>query len=272
MDSSDAQVDGSGIGGVPATMLWTLRNRAVWSSGPNPILDDPLAVELHRTVLAPYDNFGKPSQSHPLRALAFDRVIAEFLNTHDDATVVALGEGLQTTYWRLGRPEVNWLSIDLPEVIDLRERLLPKEPRVRHVPASALDRSWMDAVPAGSPTIVSAEGLLMYFDPGDARALIVDCARRFPGGRMVFDSIPRWFSARTVKGMTLANGYVAPPMPFHLSVGEASRLPSLVTEIDSAQDVPLPAGRGLWRWAPQLTGSAFVRAGRPGITLLHFTG
>ena len=53
--------------------------------------------------------------------------------------MVALGEGLQTSYWRLGRPEATWLSVDLSDVIKLRERLLPHEPRIRHLAGSALD-------------------------------------------------------------------------------------------------------------------------------------
>jgi O-methyltransferase involved in polyketide biosynthesis len=37
---------------------------------------------------------------------------------------------------------------------------------------------------------ITAEGLLMYLDPADALGLIRDCVARFPGGRMMFDSIP----------------------------------------------------------------------------------
>ena len=46
--------------------------------------------------------------------------------------------------------------------------------------------------------------------------LIRDCAARFPGGQMMFDSIPHWFSRRTLKGLKLSDRYITPPMPFAL--------------------------------------------------------
>jgi hypothetical protein len=36
-----------------------------------------------------------------------------------------------------------------------------------------------------------------------------DCAARFPGGQMMFDSIPRWFSNRTLTGLRRNRASVA---------------------------------------------------------------
>ncbi|WP_214634927.1 hypothetical protein [Nonomuraea sp. NEAU-A123] len=44
------------------------------------------------------------SRHRRLRALTLDTAIRAYLDQHPAATVVALGEGLQTTYWRLGGP------------------------------------------------------------------------------------------------------------------------------------------------------------------------
>ncbi|MCZ4583614.1 class I SAM-dependent methyltransferase [Rhodococcus opacus] len=161
-DDNRKRVDATTLTGVPATMMWTLRNRAVEASRPDGTLVDPLAVTLYETLDYPYENFGKPSQSHALRARAFDDEIRAFLADHPGGTVVALGEGLQTSYWRIGDPDVRWVSIDLPEVVALRRQLLPDEPNVTTLAVSALDRSWMDHVDTGRAVFVSAEGLLMY--------------------------------------------------------------------------------------------------------------
>jgi len=46
-----------------------------------------------------YDKFGRPSQVHALRALAFDTTTRAYLTAHPKAAVVALAEGLQTSFW-----------------------------------------------------------------------------------------------------------------------------------------------------------------------------
>jgi O-methyltransferase involved in polyketide biosynthesis len=273
MGTVTERIDGNRLAGVSATTLWTLRNRAVEAAREDAVIDDPWAVRLHEAIDYDYGRFGKPSQTHALRALAIDRAITEYLARHPRATVVALGEGLQTTYWRLGSPDVTWLSVDLPPVVELRETLLPKEPRVTTLAMSALDRSWLDHVDPADGVFVCAEGLFMYLDPVEVRSLITECARRFPGGQLFFDSIPKWFSDRTLKGFNLTARYKAPPMPFSFSVSDIPRLSKLVPEVASARELRLPMGRrGIWkselfRVAVNLP---VLRDWRPVLTLLTF--
>ncbi|MEJ2884968.1 class I SAM-dependent methyltransferase [Actinomycetospora aeridis] len=233
--------------GVPETTLWTLHNRATEARRPDSALHDPWAVAALEALTYPYaERFGRPNQSHALRARTFDDALRAFLAEHPDATVVALGEGLQTTYWRLGEPAVDWISVDLPEVLALREQLLPAADRIRPVALSALDRGWMDRV-GGGPTIVTAEGLLMYFTREEALGLLADCAARFPGGQILFDTIPPWFSRRTVRGLDLTPAYRAPAMPFGITVPDVLALPRLVPGLAAVDDLGLASGRGPFR-------------------------
>lgn len=268
----DEKVDGARLRGVPETTLWTLHNRASEAARPDALIHDPWAVELRRSIDHPYQRaFGRPSQSHPLRALCFDQVMREFLAEHPGGTVVSLGEGLETGFWRIADPLVHWVSVDLPEIIALREQLLPTEPQVRNVARSALDRSWMDAVEPDADVLISAQGLLMYLPPADVFALITDCARRFPDGRMVFDTIPRWLHRRTLRGWRLSPTYTAPPMPFGISVSQLAQLPQRLPAVATLTDLQLPRGRGLWGWpAPLLGHLPVLRAHRPAISLITF--
>lgn len=268
----DPKVDGTLLGGVPETTLWTLRNRASEAARPDALIHDPWAVRLSDSIDHPYERaFGKPSQSHPLRALCFDQVMREFLAEHTAATVVCLGEGLETGFWRVADPGVRWVSVDLPEIIALREQLLPTEPQVRNVACSALDRSWMDAVEPTADVLISAQGLLMYFHPADAFALITDCARRFPGGQMIFDTIPPWLSRRTLRGWRRSPTYTTPPMPFGITVPQLAQLPQRLPAIATLTDLPIPRGRRLWGWpAPILIRLPGLRAHRPAISLATF--
>lgn len=260
------------LAGVSATTLWTLRNRAVEAKRPDRVIEDPWAVRLYETITYDYDQFGPASQSHPLRALAIDAAMRDYLARRPHATVVALGEGLQTGYWRLGRPEVDWLSVDLAPVIEVRERLLPAEKRVTALRISALDRTWLDHVDPAGGVFISAEGLFMYFQPAEVLALIEECAQRFPGGRLIFDSIPAWFRDRTLRGLRLSDRYTTPPMPFSCTVTQAARLPRRIAAVESVTDVRLPRGRGLWKLTAlrALFDLPYLREQRPSLTLLDF--
>ena len=132
---------------------------------------------------------------------------------------MALAEGLQTSFWRLDASgsahEFRWLSVDLPPVIELRS-LLPPRPRddVRPVGAGLQ----LDG-PGGRPdgVFITTEGLLMYLQPEEALGLIAECAKRFPGGQMMFDLPPVLFASWIRRGSRTSLRYRVPPMPFTLS-------------------------------------------------------
>lgn len=269
-------IDGNTLEGVSATALWTLRNRAAEAKRVDGVIADPWAVMLFDAIDYDYAKFGRPNQAHALRTRSFDAAIGDYLRSNSRASVVALAEGLQTSFQRLrddGLPdELTWYSVDLPPVIALRERLLPSDDRVVALAQSVLDRTWMDGVNAGHGVVITAEGLLMYLDPDDARSLIADCAARFPGGRMVFDSIPPWLSRRTVQGWRLSDRYVTPPMPFGMTADEGIALATEIPGVCAARDVALPPGRGLFQpWVCRSWDRIGpLRRARPSITLLEF--
>ncbi|WP_419179411.1 class I SAM-dependent methyltransferase [Mycolicibacterium iranicum] len=277
-------IDGNVLDGVSATTLWTLRNRAAEAKRSDGVIRDPWAITAYDAIDYDYAKFGRPNQAHALRARAFDAVTHAYLTDHPTASVVALAEGLQTSFWRLDRDGIldrcRWFSIDLPPVMKLRSELLPPDERILPLAQSALDSGWMDRVAdaggvdsagASDRVFITAEGLLMYLPPDDALGLIRDCAQRFPGGAMMFDSIPPWLSRRTLGGMRLSNRYVAPQMPFALTADEALALSGRIPGIAAARDIALPPGRGAYRLttSPRLD-RGFMRRNRPSITVLHF--
>ena len=244
------------LAGVPETLLWTLYQRAAEARRPDTVLRDSRAVQLVEAIDYPFEERfggGELGQWQALRARCFDQQVAQFLAAHRGGTVVALGEGLETQFWRVDDGRVHWLTVDLPETIELRRRLLPPEsPRQRMIGASALERTWLDEVDPARGLMITAQGLLMYLDPADVHRLIAAVAGRFPGASMVLDGVPPWFSARTVKGrMTVrtshgsgVEGYTAPPMPWALDNAERDRLRALHPGI-ALTDLRRPRGHGL---------------------------
>jgi O-methyltransferase involved in polyketide biosynthesis len=262
---------------VPETLLWTLYHRALEARRPDAVLADPTAVELVEAIDYPFEQkFGARAglaQGQALRVGRFDGEIRRFLANHPDGTVVALGEGLETQFWRVDNGRMHWLSVDLPECIELRSRLLPTSPRLRAVAGSVLDTAWMDEVDPARGVLLTAQGLLMYLQPGQVRQLIADCAARFPGGALVFDAVPRWFSARTVAG-TMARGqsYQPPPMPWGLDPGQQPQIRAVHPNIVDVRDLRWPAGRGVFYGVlvPRLHLIPVIRGRRPSIVRVEF--
>src|SRR3954453_21987459 len=160
--------------GVPETLLWTLYYRAQEAARPDSVLDDPLAVELVDRIDYPFaarlgQGAGR-AQWQGLRAVTFDARILDFVAAHPRGTVVALGEGLETQFWRTDDGQVDWLGGGPPEsggparpgAAARRRQVLPAHPRHRMVDVSALDESWADRVDPRRGVLITAQGLLMY--------------------------------------------------------------------------------------------------------------
>ena len=263
MDHTDGdRVDAGMLTGVSETALLTLNGRAHQARHPQAIIDDPMAIRVVDAIDFDFDKFGRrKGQEMALRSLAFDRAAVQYLSEHPSATVVALAEGLQTSFWRLSRAlpnaEFRWLTVDFEPIIALRTRLLPSSPRITSLAHSALDYSWMDAVDTGNGVFITAEGLLMYLQPDEAMGLITQCARRFPGGQMIFDLPPVLVKKFAKKGLKSSKEYRVPPMPFSLSANQLADLANTVPGIRAVHDLPMPEGRGFvfkklfpafWQW------------------------
>jgi len=249
-DAAQQRANANQLSGVSETALATLNSRAYQAGLPDPLIHDPVAAKLVDAIDFDFGKFGRSQQGQEfaLRALAFDGCVQRYLQKHPNATVIALAEGLQTSFWRLSHAlpdaQFKWVSIDFPPIVELRNRLLPPSPRVTNLAQSALDYSWMDQIDPSEGVVVTAEGLLMYLQPEEALDLIAECAKRFPGGQMVFD-LPPIIIKLMPKGVKMGKHYRWPPMPFTASANELANLPKKIPGVRAVHDVPMPKGRGL---------------------------
>jgi hypothetical protein len=78
----------------------------------------------------------------------------------------------------------------------------------------------MDAVDESDGVFIIAQGLLMYLDPERVRGMLCGMADRFPGAELVFDTIPRWFSDLTMRGVQQTPRYRLPRMPWGINRDE----------------------------------------------------
>ncbi|MFF9348719.1 class I SAM-dependent methyltransferase [Streptomyces sp. NPDC014734] len=266
------------LSGVPETLLWTLYNRAHEAGQRYPVLDDPVAPRLVEALDYPFEErFGRPnayySQLQGLRSRCFDLAVQEYLVEWPRATVVALGDGLETGFWRVDNGTLDWLSVELPEVAELRRTLLPASERMRVLARSATDPAWLDEIedPRGRGVVVTAQGLLMYLRPAEVRAILVACAERLPGGVLVMDSMARRPARHTMTGRWKVGGMTIPPMRWAMDPDERHKLLATHPGITEVRALRLPRGRGatgeLIRLQAMLPG---LRALTPAMTRLRF--
>jgi O-methyltransferase involved in polyketide biosynthesis len=257
--SHPEHVEGVRLEDVSETTLWTLYQRAAEAARPDCVLHDPMAVELVQAIDYPFEErFGASAgwaQWQALRARTFDREIRRFLHDYPDGTVVALGEGLETQLWRVNNNQVRWVSVDLPPVIELRQRLLPSSPRQELVASSVVDGAWLDELGGKRGALVTAQGLLMYLRPEQVHELIAACATRIADGALLFDAVPRWLSERTQRGpLGRPGGYRPPPWTWGIDADEMDRIRA-TPRIAELRRLHLPRGRGpLFGWAMPLLG------------------
>lgn len=242
------------LSGVPETLLWTLWYRAAEAARPGGVIDDPRAVELVERIDYPFaERFGPSggpqAQWQALRSRRFDDEVRRFAARCPGGTVVALGEGLETGFWRVGDGlGLRWLTVDLPETLAVRRALLGDDPpRRRSVACSATDERWIDAVEdPGRGVLVTAQGLFMYLRREEVDGVVRACGRRLPGATLAFDTAPRWFALLAQRGLLRTpSGWTAPAMPWGWDALERLRFRRAHPEVASLHELALPVGRGV---------------------------
>lgn len=196
------------VGGIPSTALWTLYCRASHPS----ILVDPQAQRILEALDLDLRRwFGRPDPSFARRARAFDELVAAFLRSEPGAPVVSLGEGLETQRFRVGGWS-RWTTVDLPDMISLRERFIVPTPSALHRTGSVENLGWLEDL-QDRPACVVAQGLFMYLPESSVKAVLQGWAER-ARGCFVFDVVPPWVSWLTRVRVPLTPAYRLPVMPW----------------------------------------------------------
>ena len=201
MSDQTTKLDFSGVrwASVEWTNLCTLYLRAYESRLAKPILGDRAAAEAVERIgynFARMRYWTLPWANQflvALRAKKLDDWTDDFLRRNPDATVLHLGCGLDSRAFRLDvLPGVTWFDVDVPEVIALRRRLYDERPGYTMIGSSVTEPGWLHQVPADRPTLIIAEGLLMYLATTDVRDLTQRLTERFGTGELLADLLSPW--------------------------------------------------------------------------------
>jgi O-methyltransferase involved in polyketide biosynthesis len=134
------------LGAVQETLFIPLAARAREARRKRPVLRDPKAVEMVRSI--DYDTAkyrpGMGGRFTVLRTAIIDFWVRSFLAAHPAATVVEIGTGLNTRFERVDNGQVHWFDLDLPDTIELRRTFFADTGHGHHRVPSQLPRSrWL---------------------------------------------------------------------------------------------------------------------------------
>ena len=136
-------------GTVSETLLINLYFRSKENQETMPILKDEFSGDVVSKIDYDFAKFDRSTLSRVgtvIRARFFDDCILKFTREHPTAVIVQVGAGLDTRPLRLAPlcPEATFYDLDLPDVIALRDKLVPKAPRNYSLACSMLETAWMD--------------------------------------------------------------------------------------------------------------------------------
>ena len=117
--------------------------------------------------------------------LAFE--VREYLKSHPNAAV-NLGCGLDSTGRACDNGKCKLYILDFPDVIAVRNELLPAREREENIPCDLNDTSWFERIDASGGAVFFAAGVFYYFLKEQGKTLVRAMADAFPGAVLVFDA------------------------------------------------------------------------------------
>ena len=117
--------------------------------------------------------------------------VKEYLKDHPRAAVVNMGCGLDDTFRKCDNGLCRGFNVDMPDVIAVRDRLLPAGDREENMGFDLNGDAWMDRIDAANGAVFFAAGVFYYFKREGVQALFRKMAERFPSTVLVFDCCDR---------------------------------------------------------------------------------
>ena len=182
---------------VQETLIIPLFGRLVCSEHFPDLFSDPEAkricdsldydfAEKRRLMESPPGLFGALEVAQ--RQYDLRQEVEAYLKDHPKAAVVNLGCGLDDTFRKCDNGTCCGYNIDMPDVIKIRDELLPAGEREENIACDLNDYDWLDRIDASNGAVFFASGVFYYFKTEEVRKLFVTLADCFPGAVLAFDS------------------------------------------------------------------------------------
>jgi len=126
-----------------------------------------------------------------IRARKYDQVVNNYISNNLLCTVINLGCGFDTRFWRINNKKCVYIDIDLPEIIAIKKEILKKYLSYELIGYSVLDPSWIEKVISKSNknVILIAEGLFMYLPKIDVINLFETISNSFYQSQIILEVV-----------------------------------------------------------------------------------
>ena len=142
--------------------------------------------EVEKNSRSPMQRFGSLEVAMRQNDIAFE--VRDYLRSRPNAAVVNLGCGLDCTGRSCDNGSCKIYNLDFPNVITVRNELLPAGDREQNIPCDLNDTAWFSEVDTSGGAVFFASGVFYYFLTEQVKALVQAMADAFPGGVLVFDA------------------------------------------------------------------------------------
>lgn len=182
---------------VQETLVLPLYGRFIAQKNFPKLIKDSTAEELIKRIDYDFETKGKKMESLfgiygalevSQREYDLEWEIKEYLKIHPRASVVNLGCGLDDLFNRVNNNECKGFNIDLEDVINARNKLLPPLKNETNIIADINDTKWFEKIPFENGVIFVALGVFYYFTEEQILNLFRKMAKHFKGGVLAFDT------------------------------------------------------------------------------------
>ena len=140
-----------------------------------------------------YEGIQEPhARAGAQRAKVFDNIANRFIADNPQCTVINLACGFDTRYWRIENDKCNFLELDLPDVIRVKEQIFQDHLAYEMIGSSVLDTSWIDKITKTGNVnfLLLAEGLVMWLPKPEAIRFFKEIGERFTRSQLILDTVP----------------------------------------------------------------------------------
>ncbi len=189
------KISAASLNDISQTMLLTLYLRHLESQRVDSLLSNPLYSQLVEQIeydFSKWNGFDDLQLFLASRTILLDQMITEFIANNHNGIVISIASGLGISFTLNTNPNIDWYDLDLPSVIELRQKLFCPNDNHHFIAGSAWDFSWMDSIPKNRPILIVIEGLLLYFDESEIKSLFNQLIHRLESNQIIFDSISKF--------------------------------------------------------------------------------
>ncbi|PIG93092.1 class I SAM-dependent methyltransferase [Gloeocapsopsis sp. IPPAS B-1203] len=204
------------ISGVSETLMITLYARYIESQRQDAILQDNKAAEIVEKIDYDFSKYAQGWASQlgcVIRAEVYDHLVSQFIQKHPQATIINLGAGLCTRFFRVDNGKITWYEVDFPEVIDLKRKLIEESDcatrsaggdRYRFIASSILEATWIEEIQRVAPVLIIMEGVSMYLTEIEMKTLFQNITRDLAPVTILMDVIASKRAKNTQKHDTVS--------------------------------------------------------------------